>query len=300
MTEVATVLVVDDEPAVREVLVGLVGKLGLDTREAADGETALEMVAEGKVDLVLLDLNMPRLSGLEFLAALREQSAGPKPAIIVLSAMTDVESRSESIKQGAIDFIEKPFRLPDVRRRIQRALTIGDLERRLEDAEDRLQALRSVDPVTGVGATSQLFRVLEAEFNAARVGERPLTCVVAADESYGRILDGAGRGAAEQRLQALAASIESKLRGADRVFRVDAAEFVVLLPGCARDGAARVVARIREAVAEQGNLDGDQLVVGVATYPHPEISQASLLYRAVNLSVAQARTSEGLCYFEGF
>lgn len=300
MTGRATVLVVDDEPQTREVLRGLLEGMGLDVREAVDGLAALAQLAERSVELVLLDLTMPRLGGLGLLERIREDLAPPLPPVIVLTALADPRSRSEAIKLGALDFVQKPFRLLDLRRRIRRALNITRLERRLDEAEQRLRDLRRIDQATGVGATSQLFDVLEAEFHAARVGERALTCIVASDESYGRILDSDGREAGEARLRALADSIEKRLRDTDRVFRVDAAELVILLPGCGREGAARAIGMIGDAVAELGTWGHDELVMAAATYPHPEINQASLLYRAVNLTLAQVRASSRVRHFGGF
>lgn len=298
-TEPATILIVDDEPMIRNALCKLCSDMGVDTREAENGAEALEMIAAGSIDLVLLDLMLPRVNGFDVLRRMRETSSGV-PAVVVLTSSTEPQVQMQAIDLGALDYVTKPFRVPDLRRRIQRALAIVQLERRLDQAEVSLRQLRATDQTTGVEATSQLYRVLEAEFNAARVGERPLACVVVSDENYSQTLAQKGRGAGEQRLQVVATLIEERLRGADRVFRVDAAEFVILLPGTHRDGARRVVDKILETVADAGGVAQEDLAIAVAAYPHPELTQASLLYRAVNLTLARSRSQRGPSYFEGF
>lgn len=218
----------------------------------------------------------------------------------MLTSASDPHSQSEALKLGAIDFVTKPFRVEDLERRIGRVMHIVSIERRLEQAEAQLKELRGVDQVTGVGAASQLYTVLEAEFHAAEAGGRALSIIVVSDEHYDLTLWSQGRPAGEARLHQLADAIEKRLRGADRVFRVDAAEFVVLLPGTAREGARAVVNKLQEAAVELGGIHPDELAVAVAVVPHPELRQASQMYRAVNMALAQARSAGQVAFFEGF
>jgi two-component system OmpR family response regulator len=121
-----TILVVDDDPHIRQLLVFALAKAGLETREAADGEAALAAVAERTPDLVVLDINMPRLDGLEVCRRLRAQGDLP---ILFLSSRHDEIDRVLGIELGGDDYVVKPFsprevvaRVSAILRRAQAAL----------------------------------------------------------------------------------------------------------------------------------------------------------------------------------
>ena len=297
----AQALIVDDDVRIRSVLARLCSDLELQPTEVGDGQEAVDALRSGSYAVVLLDLAMPVMDGLGVLRWLRDNPPEVRPAVILVTAFADVEGKIMGTDLGALDFIEKPFRILDVKRRVRRAMNIVEMERRLSRAEDALDRLRKTDPVTGAEASGQLYEALEAEFLGARVGQRPLTCLVVSDENYHETLEEEGRSAGETRLQSLVDQMEQRLRGSDRIFRIDAAEFVLLLPSTPRDGARLVVDKIHEAAASTGVFDDASLVVAVASYPHPEITQAASLYRAANITLAKARSRQRhLAFFEGF
>ena len=114
-----TILIVDDDPHIRQLLVFALAKVGLQTREAADGEAALASVAERAPDLVVLDINMPRLDGLEVCRRLRAQGDLP---ILFLSSRDDEIDRVLGIELGADDYVVKPFSPREVVARVQAIL----------------------------------------------------------------------------------------------------------------------------------------------------------------------------------
>lgn len=101
-----TILVVDDDPHIRQLLVFAFGKAGLDTIEAQDGEEAITQVEAHAPDLVILDINMPRMDGLEVCRRLR--AAGDVP-ILFLSSRDDEIDRVLGIELGGDDYVVKPF-----------------------------------------------------------------------------------------------------------------------------------------------------------------------------------------------
>ncbi|MEE4451174.1 response regulator transcription factor [Novosphingobium resinovorum] len=102
----ATILIVDDDPHIRHLLVFAFGKAGLETIEAADGEEALAQVERNAPDLVVLDINMPRMDGLEVCRRLRATSEVP---IFFLSSRDDEIDRVLGIELGGDDYVVKPF-----------------------------------------------------------------------------------------------------------------------------------------------------------------------------------------------
>lgn len=103
------VLVVDDEPFVREVLSRFLSERGYQVDVAEDGQAALALIRADAPDIVLLDLKMPRLGGLELLRILRDD--GAELAVITISGHADEDTARESLDLGAADFINKPFDL---------------------------------------------------------------------------------------------------------------------------------------------------------------------------------------------
>ncbi len=102
----ATILLVDDDPHIRHLLAFAFGKAGLETIEAADGEEALSQVERNAPDLVILDINMPRMDGLEVCRRLRATSEVP---IFFLSSRDDEIDRVLGIELGGDDYVVKPF-----------------------------------------------------------------------------------------------------------------------------------------------------------------------------------------------
>lgn len=110
-----TVLVVDDDPHIRQLLVFALQKAGLTAREAADGEAALAAVAAAPPDLVVLDINMPKMDGLEVCRRLRAQGDLP---ILFLSSRDDEIDRVLGIELGGDDYVVKPFSPREVAARV--------------------------------------------------------------------------------------------------------------------------------------------------------------------------------------
>ncbi|WP_375392780.1 response regulator transcription factor [uncultured Sphingomonas sp.] len=118
-----TVLVVDDDPHIRELLVFALAKAGLDTREAGDGEAALASVAQAAPDLVVLDINMPRMDGLEVCRRLRAPNTSHADVpVLFLSSRDDEIDRILGIELGADDYVTKPFSPREVVARVQAVL----------------------------------------------------------------------------------------------------------------------------------------------------------------------------------
>jgi DNA-binding response OmpR family regulator len=113
------VLIVDDEPMVREVLSRYLSKEGFSVELAADGQEALDRFADGQPDLVVLDLMLPRLDGYEVFRLLRERAATP---VIMLTARGEETDRVVGLELGADDYVTKPFSPREVVARVRAVL----------------------------------------------------------------------------------------------------------------------------------------------------------------------------------
>jgi two-component system response regulator MprA len=125
------VLVVDDEPAVRQALERALAAEGHDITVAEDGRAALDRLAEERVDAVVLDVAMPRIDGLEVCRRLR--TAGDRTPVLMLTARDAVDDRVAGLDAGADDYLVKPFALKELKARLRALL------RRAEPADGPLR-----------------------------------------------------------------------------------------------------------------------------------------------------------------
>jgi two-component system, OmpR family, KDP operon response regulator KdpE len=113
------VLVVDDEPQIRRVLRSALAARGYEVQDVPTGEDALECLRQSRFDLILLDVNMPGIGGLQ---ACREIRAGSAAAIIMLTVSDSEEDKVAALDAGADDYVTKPFGMPELLARIRAAL----------------------------------------------------------------------------------------------------------------------------------------------------------------------------------
>src|SRR4030081_1523164 len=120
-----TILIVEDEAKMRRLLELNLGKKEFTTLSAGDAETGLKLLSENSVDLVVTDLKLPGMNGLEFLQAVKHQNAALP--VIVMTAFGTVETAVEAMKHGASDYVLKPFSLAEMRMVIHKELDVRKL-----------------------------------------------------------------------------------------------------------------------------------------------------------------------------
>ena len=117
------ILVVDDDPSIREILATQLGRLHYETVVAEDGEEALKAFKTSKPDLVLMDLMMPRMDGLTACQKIRAfEKKGSRTPIIFLTARDSQHDKLSSVLSGADDFVTKPISLQELREHVEAAL----------------------------------------------------------------------------------------------------------------------------------------------------------------------------------
>ena len=118
----AKILVVEDEPSLRKLLQYQLSKIGHEIRVAGDGEQALALVKSERPDLVLLDVMLPVMGGFQVLRKLQEDKNTKSILVIMLSAKGQQHDIAAGLNQGVFDYITKPFNIPDLSARIDKAL----------------------------------------------------------------------------------------------------------------------------------------------------------------------------------
>ncbi len=121
MAKKSSILVVDDEDALRTVLSGELASEGYEVQTASDGDEAVTELGKANFDLVLLDIKMPRMNGFEVLKHIKEKHTRTK--VVMLTGFADLKNAIESKKLGADDFVSKPYDLVDLLTTIERVLS---------------------------------------------------------------------------------------------------------------------------------------------------------------------------------
>lgn len=136
----ARLLIVDDDLSLREFLTIFLRKEGHDIEIAANGHRALELLQASRFDLVLTDLRMPRMGGLELLDAVRQK--GIDTQLIVMTAFSSTDTALDAMRKGAYDYIVKPFKLEEVRLVIQKCLEKCQLVAENQQLKKKLAQVR--------------------------------------------------------------------------------------------------------------------------------------------------------------
>jgi DNA-binding NtrC family response regulator len=160
-TQPARILVAEDEQNLRVVLHKELQRMGHDVRSAADGEDALKLLEESNVDVLLTDISMPRLDGMELLRRVHERPNPPE--VIMLTGHATVESAIEAMKLGAYDYLTKPYRIAELDLLVKQAAE----KRRLRVDNARLRTL-----VERQTSTPEIIFVSEAMREVMRLVER--------------------------------------------------------------------------------------------------------------------------------
>jgi response regulator RpfG family c-di-GMP phosphodiesterase len=138
-SSVGRVLIVDDEPAVRKMLGVMLSQAGITNQTAANAQAALDVLQNGLFSAVISDLRMPGISGLELLAEVRRKY--PEVAFLVATGVDDVRVGVEAMKEGADDYLVKPFHLDMVLASLERAFRKKALQRELENYRRHLEEM---------------------------------------------------------------------------------------------------------------------------------------------------------------
>jgi len=249
----ARILVVDDDPGSREALAELLSDEGYNVDTAGDGDAALSRVAQDPPDLIISDVRMPHVDGLDLVVQLRQRAALSDLPIILVSGVDDPTGRIGGLDLGADDYLPKPLDGEELLARIR--LHLRHAERSRE-----IVARSATDELTGVLNRGGIIGVLERERERARRDGTPLAVLVLDIDDFKSINDTLGHSAGDEVLARLADKLVRAVRTTDRVGRFGGDEFLIVAPNT---GPAAIEVLTRRIKAAQRTLiqlgDGSQL-----------------------------------------
>lgn len=290
----ARILIVDDHEDNIAVLRARLEAWGYVAEQAQDGMEALRHIEEQPPDLILLDIMMPKMDGIEVARRVKGNPALPFIPIIMQTALDSTENKVEGLEAGADDYITKPIEFSELKARLRSMLRIKRLqdqveehERELLEANERLRIISRTDSLTGLDNRRYLEeRLYEMFGHAVRLNES-LSCVMCDLDRFKYVNDTYGHQAGDSVLRDFARILKREVREIDRVGRYGGEEFMLLLPGANQDSAMRLSERVRKQVEahtftfKDGTLKRSASF-GVATWPHPKVLDAEALVRAAD------------------
>src|SRR5687767_4842117 len=221
----STLVVADDDRITREMLSTMLRAHGYVVESVPDGQAAIERVARGGVDLVLLDILMPRLSGLEACRLLKGMTSDNFLPVVLVTVKTDTASRVEGLRIGADDYVCKPFDERELIARVEAMLRIKKLHDHVVKARAKLEQLSVHDDLTGLYNYRYLHNRLTEEFKRAERYHDPLASLVIDVDRLQAINEAAGRVAGDSVLRSIADVVRRCVREVDVVARFGGDEF---------------------------------------------------------------------------
>ena len=290
------ILVVDDHEDNVELLRARLEARGYQIESARDGLEALERVDARPPDLILLDVMMPKLDGIEVVRRIKGDPRLPFIPIILQTALDATEDKVEGLDAGADDYITKPIDFAELEARVKSLLRIKALQEELAKANESLLRMSQIDGLTGVDNRRHIEERLTEMFDhSARLNE-PLAVVMCDVDHFKSVNDSYGHQAGDAVLRQVAEVLRDTAREIDRVGRYGGEEFLVLLPGANVQDAVSFAERVRQAVADRafaydGGVVRRTLSAGVAAWPHPEVRHQEALVKAADDALYVAKES---------
>jgi two-component system cell cycle response regulator len=271
-------LVVDDDQTILRLFSTALVREGFEVATAATGREGLRLATETQVDVALLDINLPDISGIE---VMRQIVKTTSTIVILITGDVSHHSHESAVHEGAADFIVKPVRLSELAMRIRQAQEMRALVKAKERLIAELERLVVRDELTGLYNYRHFQGQLRAEVERARRYQRSLSLVVVDVDRFKDINDTLGHAEGDRVLGGIAQIITAKVRATDTTFRYGGDEFAVLLPETLADQAQAVAERIRQGIGDADLVASRGVTVsaGVAEL-HPTEDADGLLQRA--------------------
>jgi diguanylate cyclase (GGDEF)-like protein len=269
------ILVADDEIAIRELVGEILEGEGHDITLAEDGEDALEKFKRAWHEIVFSDIRMPKMNGIELLAAIKEINANTQ--FVIMTSHASIDNSIDALKKGAFDYILKPFddldivtdaanramaNLSGIRRQQYLLNTLARQNQELDSLNKEFREMAIRDGLTGLFNHRYAAERLDEEFDRAMRFGRELSVLFMDLDHFKFFNDTHGHQAGDEVLKILAALMTQGVRESDTLARWGGEEFIVIAPETGEEDACVMAEKIRNLVAEHSFPNAEQQPLG--------------------------------------
>ena len=288
------IVVADDEESIRSIVGEVLEDEGYTVAVAADGKQALEAVEKGGIHVVITDIRMPEMTGIELLEAVKKHDENIE--VIIMTSHASIETAIKAIRLGAYDYLTKPFEdlniIPTV---VDRTIHKIKLELEVKSLLAQLEELAIKDELTGLYNRRHFQNTLETELTRASRFNNKLSMILFDVDHFKNYNDTNGHVAGDQVLKQLGALLRESGRELDLNARYGGEEFAIILVETDKNGAAVKAEKVRKAIEESvfehqekqplGNLT---ISGGFAEYPS-DADNAEALIQAADEALYRAK-----------
>jgi diguanylate cyclase (GGDEF)-like protein len=292
------VLVVDDDSLSRLVIQTAMERLGHEPTAAQDGEAAWLCFNQDKPDVLITDLMMPGVDGLELCRRVRADARAGYTYIILATALGDHEDVVRGMEAGADDYLVKPVGVFELQARLIAAQRVTLLHAELAQHRAELAHLARHDPLTRLGNRRSLDEDLKVLHAHSQRYSRSYCLAICDIDRFKAYNDTYGHQAGDQALAAVAATLAQEVRAGDGVYRYGGEEFLLVLPEQTLETGLIAVERVRAAVeqlavphAAAGPGGVLTLSAGIAAFGPGEATTAEELLKRADAALYQAKSA---------
>lgn len=263
------ILIVDDDIGISDSMRQFIEMAGYEAYTADNAEDALEFLKTCSVHIVITDIMLPGMNGLELTDLVKKDHEAD---VIVMTGYSAEYSYEEAINKGASDFVFKPVRYEELLLRLKRVINERQLTKERIHMLRRLQKLAITDALTKLYNSRHFYTQIELEVDRSNRYGHPLSLLLLDIDHFKNYNDSYGHLEGNKVLHAFGRVIKSCLRKMDSAYRYGGEEFTVILPETSGDEAEIVARRIRSTVGDQGFFplkDKEEVVtvsIGVTEY----------------------------------
>lgn len=304
------ILVVDDEASLRGVLSELLSEAGYYVETAASGEAALERIRDTEFHIVITDIRLGGMSGIDLIRHIRAMRSDVE--VVVMTSYASFSTAVEALRLGAYDYLQKPFEdLEDVLALVKRTVDkiqlvienrrlVGDLRKKNEELEAlnlQIRELAVHDGLTGLYNYRYLHEMLQTEVTRSQRHRFFLSLLMIDVDHFKHYNDHHGHLEGDEVLKRISRILMERARRSDTVARSGGEEFVVVLPETTGDFAVKIAEDFRKAVSEFRFPNGESqplgritISLGVAEFP-ADAGDSRLLVGRADQALYQAKAA---------
>ncbi|MGD9947612.1 MAG: diguanylate cyclase [Desulfobulbus sp.] len=278
------IIVVDDNPVVVKLLESMLVREGYAVLTAASGQELLDLLETTPADLILLDIDMPGISGLETCKRIKSNPLTKEIPILFVTASNDKEHIIGGFTAGAQDYIIKPSTKEELLARVRTHLALHKTQQALKTSQAKYRKLSYIDDLTGLYNTRYLYQALQLQLNEHP--QQPLSIVFMDIDKFKQVVDTYGHLNGSRAIAELAAVMRPLLPEDCFGVSYGGDEFVMVLTGHDCQSGTLLAEQIRAAIADNHFLTEQQLELkitvscGVASYPEDAETMVDLLGNA--------------------